>query len=275
MWQARNMRRFRQVDVFGSAPLLGNPVAVVLDAEGLTDEQMQQIARWTNLSETTFVEPATTAQAHYRVRIFTPGEELPFAGHPTLGTCHAWLEAGGSAEGDVIQECAAGLIRIRRAEVLAFAAPPLVRGGPLTPQELERVARALRIAPGSIADSAWVDNGPGWVAVRLATRAEVLDMSPVDLDGLFIGVVSVDDEGVEVRAFFTANGVCCEDPVTGSLNASVAPWLVGSGVLEYPYVAHQGRMLGRDGRVHVSADADGVVWVGGSTSTVVSGHLSL
>lgn len=269
------MRRFQQVDVFGAGPLLGNPVAVVLDAEGLGDEQMQQIARWTNLSETTFVLPPTVPGADYRVRIFTPGEELPFAGHPTLGTCHAWLASGGVADGDVVQECGAGLVRIRRGDRLAFAAPPLVRSGPLTAQQHRDVAHALRVAPDSIVDAAWVDNGPGWVAVRLASREDVLRVAPADLDGYFIGVVSVDADGVEVRAFFTANGVCCEDPVTGSLNASLGPWLVGSGVINYPYVAHQGRVLGRDGQVHLSRDDDGVVWVGGDTATVIEGQVTL
>ncbi len=269
------MRRFQQVDVFGSRPLLGNPVAVVLDGEGLGDEQMQRIARWTNLSETTFVLPPTVAGADYRVRIFTPGEELPFAGHPTLGTCHAWLAAGGEAGEVVVQQCGAGLVPIRRGQRLAFAAPPLIRSGPVVPADLARIARALGIEAQSIVDAAWVDNGPGWVAVRLPSRQAVRDLRPIHLDGLFIGAVAVDERGVEVRAFFTANGVCAEDPVTGSLNASLAPWLVASGVTELPYEARQGVMVGRDGRVFLSGDDQGQIWVAGDTATVVVGHLTV
>jgi predicted PhzF superfamily epimerase YddE/YHI9 len=268
------MRRFSQVDVFGAEPLLGNPVAVIHDAEGLSDAQMQTIARWTNLSETTFLLPPTQPAADYRVRIFTPDEELPFAGHPTLGTCHAWREATGSSAEVVVQECAAGLVHLRSREgLLAFAAPPLIRSGALDAAELGHVASALNLEPTQIEDAAWVDNGPGWVAVRLADAEAVADVRPGALDGYFIGVVGMGPDGLEVRAFFTANGVTTEDPVTGSLNASIAGWLVATGVLEYPYVARQGRMLGRDGRVHLSADADGTVWVAGNTVTVVAGEM--
>lgn len=268
------MRRFRQVDVFGHEPLLGNPVAVVLDAEGLGDQQMQTIARWTNLSETTFVLPPTDPAADYRVRIFTPGEELPFAGHPTLGTCHAWLEATGHEGAEVVQECPAGLVRIRRGRGLAFAAPPVIRSGAVSESDLVRIGRALNIPPTAIQDAAWVDNGPGWVAVRLSSPADVLNVRPSDLDGFFIGVVAAGPNALEVRAFFTANGVCAEDPVTGSLNASLAPWLTSTGVVSFPYEARQGQVLGRDGRVHLSIDEQGTVWVEGATHTVITGELN-
>lgn len=260
------MRAFRQVDVFGAQPYLGNPVAVVLDAEGLTEEQMQRIARWTNLSETTFVLPST--KADYKVRIFTPGEELPFAGHPTLGTCHAWLEVSGHAGDEVVQECAAGLVRIRRGEQLAFQAPPLVRSGPVA--EADRVLAALGVSEAL--DVQWVDNGPGWVAVLLPDADAVLSLKPADLDGFFIGAVGPGDGYLEVRAFFSADGVCLEDPVTGSLNASVAGWLADAGVVRFPYEARQGRAIGRDGRVFVDRDSDGV-WVAGATVTCVEGWL--
>ena len=225
--------------MFGGEPCSGNPVAVVLDAHGLSTAEMQRFARWTNLSETTFVLPPEDAGADYRVRIFTPALELPFAGHPMLGTCHAWLEAGGEARDpeEVVQECGAGLVRIRREEDrLAFAAPPLVRSGPASEQEVERVAAAL-------------------------------------------GVVGFHPEGgeaaIELRAFFSINGVTAEDPVTGSLNASVAQWLIGSGQLTAPYVATQGSAIGRDGRIHISQDEDGTIWVGGRTETVISGSVEL
>jgi PhzF family phenazine biosynthesis protein len=272
--------QFRQVDVFTDTPYLGNPVAVVLGADGLSTEQMQLFARWTNLSETTFVLTPRASGADYRVRIFTPTGELPFAGHPTLGTCHAWLEAGGrpAHPGAIGQECRAGLVMVRPGEAgLAFAAPPLVRSGPVEDAVTERVARALNIARADIVDIAWADNGPGWVAVLLASAEAVLAVKPgvVDLD---IGVVGPHPSGspaaLEVRAFSPQiSGV--EDPVTGSLNASVGQWLLGSGRVTAPYVASQGTALGRRGRVHVSRDADGQVWVGGGTITCVSGTVDL
>jgi PhzF family phenazine biosynthesis protein len=272
--------QFRQVDVFTDTPYLGNPVAVVLGADGLSTEQMQLFARWTNLSETTFVLTPRASGADYRVRIFTPTGELPFAGHPTLGTCHAWLEAGGrpAHPGAIGQECQAGLIMVRPGEAgLAFAAPPLVRSGPVEDAVTERVARALNIARADIVNIAWADNGPGWVAVLLASAEAVLAVKPgvVDLD---IGVVGLypsgSPEALEVRAFSPQiSGI--EDPVTGSLNASVGQWLLGSGRVTAPYVASQGTALGRRGRVHVSRDADGQVWVGGGTITCVSGTVEL
>jgi PhzF family phenazine biosynthesis protein len=274
--------QFRQVDVFTDTPYLGNPVAVVLGADGLSTERMQLFARWTNLSETTFVLTPRASGADYRVRIFTPTGELPFAGHPTLGTCHAWLEAGGRPAdpgGDVVQECKAGLVTVSPVldGGLAFAAPPLVRSGPVEDAVTERVARALNIARADIVDIAWADNGPGWVAVLLASAEAVLALRPglVDLD---IGVVgpypSGSPEAIEVRAF-SPQVTTVEDPVTGSLNASVGEWLLESGRVTAPYVASQGTALGRRGRVHVSRGADGQVWVGGGTITCVSGTVEL
>ena len=274
-------RPFRQVDVFTEVPYRGNPVAVVLDGTGIDDEGMQQIARWTNLSETTFVLPPTDAAADYRVRIFTPVTELPFAGHPTLGTCHAWLQGGGQPAGDgvVVQECAAGLIQIRRSDGgLAFAAPPLRRSGPVEDALVARIADDLGIDVADIVDSQWVDNGPGWVAVLLQDVERVLSVRPV-LSTLDIGIVALHPEGadaaIEVRAFFPKDGVAVEDPVTGSLNASLAQWLLSTGRLQAPYTAAQGTALGRAGRVRVSQDADGTVWIGGGTVTCVDGTIDI
>ncbi|SKC65860.1 PhzF family phenazine biosynthesis protein [Krasilnikoviella flava] len=279
---------FRQVDVFATGPLTGNPVAVVHDADDLDDAQMAAFARWTNLSETTFLLRPTDPGADYRLRIWTPGGELPFAGHPTLGTAHAWLEAGGtprSAE-RVVQECGVGLVTVRRGTGddgtarLAFAAPPLRRSGPVGPEDLARIARGLRVRVADIADAAWVDNGPGWVAARLDDAAAVLAVEP-DLPAfgdLKIGVVGPyapgeSDAAVEVRAFVPDIGVA-EDPVTGSLNAGLGQWLAG-GFLPASYVASQGTALGRRGRVHVSLDADGEVWVAGAAVTTVAGTVTL
>lgn len=274
-------RPFVQVDVFGDGPMLGNPVAVVLDGAGLDDDAMRLLARWTNLSETTFVLPASSADADYRLRIFTPVAELPFAGHPTLGTCHAWLEQGGRPAGAdvIVQECAAGLIPIRRTDSgLAFSAPPLVRSGPVEPALVTRIAAMLGIDAAEIVDSQWVDNGPGWVAVLLADAQAVLDLRPgtVDIDVGVVGAHEADhDASFEVRAFFPVDGATREDPVTGSLNASLAGWLLSSGRATAPYTAAQGTALGRRGRVHVSVDSDGAVWVAGATSTVIAGTLEL
>jgi PhzF family phenazine biosynthesis protein len=274
-------RRFSQVDVFASAPFGGNPVAVVLDADGLSTSDMQQFANWMNLSETTFVLPPSSAQADYRVRIFTPSQELPFAGHPTLGTCHAWLEAGGTpaTPGICVQECGAGLVQVRQDPAgLAFAAPPLVRSGPVEEPLAERIAGFLGIPRADIVDVAWADNGPGWVAVLLASAEAVLAVRPGMTD-LNVGVAGPYPAGspaaIEVRAFFPNGGAVWEDPVTGSLNASLAQWLVSTGRASAPYVASQGTALGRAGRVHISTDADGQVWVGGATVTRVAGHAEL
>jgi PhzF family phenazine biosynthesis protein len=275
------MRQFRQVDVFTAVPYRGNPLAVVVDADGLGDEQMRRFANWTNLSETTFLLPPRDPGADYRVRIFTPSGELPFAGHPTLGTCHTWLETGGEprSPGQIVQECQAGLIRIRQDSAgLAFAAPPLVRGGPVAEDTAAHIAAVLGIGRDEIADLQWADNGPGWVGVLLASADAVLAVRPgaTDLD---IGIVGPYPAGspaaFEVRAFVPKAGATDEDPVTGSLNASLAQWLLGTGRAAAPYVASQGTVLGRQGRVHVSQDDDGTVWVGGSTVTCVTGEVAL
>lgn len=272
-------RDFQQVDVFATTPYHGNPVAVVLDGADLATEQMQRFANWMNLSETTFVLPPTVAEADYRVRIFTPLAELPFAGHPTLGTCHAWLSTHDTAADVIVQECAAGLIRVRRGQgPLAFAAPPTVRSGPVDEPFVERIAAVLNLDRAAIIAAQWVDNGPGWVAVMLASAAEVLALRPgfVDFD---LGVVGPyppgSPEAFELRAFFPKDGTTVEDPVTGSLNASVAQWLVATGQAQTPYLASQGTVLGRRGRIYINADPDGQIWVGGGTVTCVSGHAEL
>lgn len=286
---------FRQVNVFSAEPTGGNPVAVVHDADGLTDDQMAAFARWTNLSETTYLLAPTGAGrdggADYRVRIWTPGGELPFAGHPTLGTAHAWLEAGGVPAGqDVVQECGVGLVRLRRDAVgdahrLAFAAPPLIRSGAVDDADLARIARSLRIDVSDVVRSAWVDNGPGWVAVQLRDADAVLALAPdlVVMGDLKLGVVGeygvgvvgeypAGEPAVEVRAFVPSMGVG-EDPVTGSLNAGLGQWLAGD-VLPPAYVASQGTALGRAGRVHVEKRPDGAVWVGGDTVTTIAGQVA-
>jgi PhzF family phenazine biosynthesis protein len=274
-------RDFRQVDVFTTEPYRGNPVAVVLGAEGLSDEAMQRFAHWTNLSETTFVLSPSAAGADYRVRIFTPVAELPFAGHPTLGTCHAWLEAGGTprTEGEIVQECAAGLVSIRRTpDGLGFAAPPLIRSGPVDEDELAHVAETINLDRGAIVAAEWADNGPGWVALLLESAEAVLAVKPglVDHDVGLVGPHSGGaDTAFELRAFFPKDGATIEDPVTGSLNASVAQWLLGTGQASAPYVAAQGTALGRAGRVHISADEDGGVWVAGGTVTCVRGTVEI
>jgi PhzF family phenazine biosynthesis protein len=274
------VRPFSQVDVFADAPYLGNPVAVVLDGEGLSAEQMQRFAVWTNLSETTFVLPPTTPAADYALRIFTPSTELPFAGHPTLGSCHAWLSATGTDKDRIVQECSAGAIPIRRnGDVLSFAAPPLVRSGPVDESLLMEVAAALRIERADIIDAQWADNGPGWVAVLLADADAVLALRPANAGSLYIGAVGAYPPGAptafEVRAFFPKEGGTAEDPVTGSLNASLAEWLLRTDRARAPYVASQGSALGRKGRVHISVDDDGTLWVGGRTVTCVSGAVTL
>jgi PhzF family phenazine biosynthesis protein len=274
-------RGFEQVDVFTTSRYAGNPVAVVLDGTGLSTEEMQRFAHWTNLSETTFVLPATSEDADYRVRIFTPTLELPFAGHPTLGTCHAWLAAGGRPRRDevIVQECAAGPIAVRRTEDgLAFAAPPQVRSGPVEDDLVDRLSRMLGIEREAIVDTQWVDNGPGWVAVLLDRPETVLALTP-RFEDLDVGVVAPyppgSPEAFEVRAFFPKDGALVEDPVTGSLNASLAQWLLGTGRASAPYVARQGTALGRSGRIHVSRDADGTIWVGGGTVTCISGEVEI
>jgi predicted PhzF superfamily epimerase YddE/YHI9 len=260
-----------QVDVFTDEPYRGNPVAVVLDAEDLTTEAMQRFANWTNLSETTFVLPSE--QADYKVRIFTPERELPFAGHPTLGTCHAWLESRGEAKETIVQECGAGLVPIRRGERLAFAAPPRFRSGPVDEPEIQHAAEVLNLAREEIVDAAWCANGPEWMAVLLRDADAVVALKPgfVDFD---LGVVGRSDTGWELRALYPYNGATVEDPVTGSLNAAVAQWLLETGRANAPYVAHQGTALGRAGRIHVD-EADGEVWIGGGTVTCIRGTVDM
>ena len=272
---------FTQVDVFTAVPLRGNPLAVVHGADALSDAQMQAFARWTNLSETSFLLAPRDGGADYRVRIFTPERELPFAGHPTLGSCHAWLAAGGMPRGEhVVQECGVGLVRIRRDGTrLAFAAPPLRRSGAVEPAVLAQIARSLRIAPEAIVGSQWVDNGPGWVAVMLASREELLAIEPdyVAMRGLHVGAVAPWPGGeaqFEVRAVIPSGDSGYEDPVTGSLNASLAQWLIGSGQAPAHYVASQGTVLGRAGRVHVD-QVGSDIWIGGDCVPCVQGMVTL
>jgi len=287
-------RPFKQVDVFTAVPYRGNPLAVVLDGTGLSEAEMQHFTNWTDLSEATFLLPPTQPEADYQVRIFCPGRELPFAGHPTLGSCHAWLEAGGRPRGEhVVQECGIGLVKLRRdpdARRLAFAAPRLRRGGPLDESEVGLIARGLGVARADIVDHAWCDNGPNWRGVLLKSADQVLALQPDAsvLAGLDVGVVGPrgkvgvvgahapgEDIAFEVRAFFPGNNGMAEDPVTGSLNAALAHWLIGAGLAPSRYVASQGTALGRAGRVHVERDGDGATWIGGDAVTCVEGQVRL
>lgn len=274
-------RRFQQLDVFGTGRYSGNPLAVVVDGDGLSTDEMLRFANWTNLSETTFLLPPTDASADYRVRIFTTTGELPFAGHPTLGSCQAWLDHGGrpAVDGVVVQECGVGLVEIRsEGERLAFAAPALIRSGPV---DSDLWARLAVVLGGEPVDAAWVDNGPGWVAAELESAATVLALEPDfgDTLDLKLGVVGRadpgDDHDVEIRAFFPGAVAMQEDPVTGSLNASVAQWLMSRDVGLTSYVARQGTVLGRDGRVHLDRDADGMIWVGGGAVAAITGMIEL
>lgn len=277
------MRRFpfRQVDVFSAEPHRGNPLAVVHDATGLDDAAMAAFARWTNLSETVFLLPPEDPGADYRLRIFTPGGELPFAGHPTLGACYSWLAAGGRPRqaGCVIQECGAGLVKVReQAGVLAFAAPPLLRTGPVAEDDLAVLLPALGLSRGELAAHQWVDNGPGWCALLLHSVAALRALAPdwVALGDYRVGVAAplpaAEAGDLEVRAFVPGVGVP-EDPVTGSLNAGLAQWLVGEGRLPPVYRARQGRSLGRDGWVELSHETD-ALWVGGQVVEVVAGTVA-
>lgn len=289
-------RPFKQIDVFTAVPYRGNPLAVVLDGTGLAAEEMQHFTNWTNLSEATFLLPPTQPTADYRVRIFCPGRELPFAGHPTLGSCHAWLQAGGQPRAaHVVQECGVGLVQIRRQQEggqqqLAFAAPPLIQGGPLPEADVILIARGLGIARSDILHHAWCDNGPKWRGVMLQSAEQVLSLKPdgAVLAGLDIGVVGPrgrvgavgpraagDDCAFEVRAFFPGNNGIAEDPVTGSLNAALAQWLIGAGLAPERYIASQGPALGRAGRVYVEREASGQVWVGGASCTCIDGTVLL
>lgn len=273
-------RPYLQLDVFGLTPFAGNPLAVVGEADGLSEAQMAGFARWTNLSETTFLLAPTDARADYRVRIFTPEEELPFAGHPTLGSAAAWLSLGGVArDARIIQECGAGLVAIRREEDrLWFAAPPLRRRGDVAPEALATLLDGLGLAAAEIVAANWVDNGPGWVALLLASHERLLAVraDPARLDGWRIGLAAAcpeDGLALEVRALLPGSAVA-EDPVTGSLNAGLGQWLIAAGLAPDRYVACQGRVLGRNGRVHVRREA-GEVWVGGATTPGIEGRVTL
>lgn len=271
---------FRQVDVFSAQAHRGNPVAVVHDADGLSDAQMANFARWTNLSETTFLLQPTDSSADYRLRIFTPGGELPFAGHPTLGSCHAWLEAGGApcSKEYIIQECGVGQVRVRSLhDQLCFAAPAPLRTGPLEPGLLAKLIGALAIPESSVLGHQWVDNGPGWCALLLDSAARVMQVRPdfTALGTSCLGLVGAQeaeaDSDFEVRAFVPALGVP-EDPVTGSLNASIAQWLIAEEIAPANYVAAQGTVVGRSGRVHIRSEGESI-WVGGDTRTSIHGEV--
>jgi PhzF family phenazine biosynthesis protein len=275
---------FKQIDVFSKHTLLGNLLAVVLRADELSDARMAAFARWTNLSETTFVLEPVDPRADYRVRIFTTTQELPFAGHPTLGSCHAWLESGGQPKGEeIIQECGIGLVRIRRQGTqLGFTAPPLLRSEAVEAPLLERIRSGMGLSDGAILEARWVDNGAGWLALRLADRTTVLALQPdyAELAGLAIGVFAPwepqrdgDDAQFEVRAFIAGDGMP-EDPVTGSLNAGIAQWLLGAGLAPDTYVVSQGTAMGRQGRVHVERVGDDI-WIGGEAVTCIDGTLEL
>ncbi|UZE21886.1 PhzF family phenazine biosynthesis protein [Pseudomonas sp. B21-056] len=275
---------FKQLDVFSDVPLKGNPLAVVLGADGLGDEQMVAFANWTNLSETTFLLTPRHPEADYRVRIFTTSTELPFAGHPTLGSCHAWLEAGGVPKGrEIVQECGVGLVRIRRSERgLAFLAPPLLKSGPLEADVLERVRSGLRLPAEAIVDAQWVDNGAGWLALMLKDRQQVLTLKPDyrQLLDLAVGVIAPWDPAVdgaeaqfEVRGFIAGDGMP-EDPATGSLNAGLAQWMLGKGLAPSSYLVSQGLTMGRAGRIQVEQVGEDV-WIGGAVVTCINGSLSL
>jgi PhzF family phenazine biosynthesis protein len=279
---------FRQVDVFSAMPYKGNPLAVVADADGLSDAQMRAIANWTNLSETTFLLRPADPAADYRVRIFTPESELPFAGHPTLGSCQVWLGLGNTprnatnAPDEVIQECGVGLVRIKRdGPRLAFAAPPLQRTGPVAPDLVARIARAIGVSADAIKAAQWTDNGPGWVSAMLGTRTELLAVhfDPSLLPDTKLGLVAPwdrtrdgDEAQFEVRAFVGRRGI--EDPVTGSLNAGLAQWLIGAGLAAPSYVAAQGTTLGRAGRVHVAKAGDDI-WIGGEVVVCIAGIITV
>jgi PhzF family phenazine biosynthesis protein len=276
-------RRFSQVDVFSEDAFQGNPVAVVIDGDGLTTEEMARLARWTNLSETTFLSTPTSPAADYRVRIFTPATELPFAGHPTLGSAHAWLASGGvpSKNGVIVQEGGTGVVTIRHEhDGLAFAAPPVKRSGPLDDSYLAAAIDALGIEHDSITGHQWVDNGTGWAAIALKSAEEVLALKPdfSRFSSAILGVVGAYPEGAaadfEVRAFPIGRGLA-EDPVTGSLNAGLAQWLIRTRRSRASYVAAQGSALKRNGLIRIDSDSDGTVWVGGATRTLIAGTVTI
>ncbi len=311
-------RPFKQVDVFTSAAYLGNPVAVVLDGTGLSDASMQRFARWTQLSETTFVLPpspeAKAQGADYKLRIFTPGGELPFAGHPTLGSASAWLKAGGQTQqpGVLVQECGVGLVRLEMREGRWAFAAPSVQMRSMPEATLPALLKALGLQANQVMDSQILNNGPEWWAFLLDEVETLRNLAPDHLAlkqlGVKVGVaaktgqeniaspllisrsnresrafagkslrnVATDkpDAQLEVRAFAAAIGIT-EDPVTGSLNASLSQWLIDSGAMPTDYVASQGIALGREGRVHIQQDSQGQVWVGGDTVICIEGHVAL
>jgi PhzF family phenazine biosynthesis protein len=275
-------RPFMSVDVFTAERYRGNPLAVVLDGRGLTTDEMQRFATWTNLSETAFVVPVTDSSADYRVRIFSTEAEMVFAGHPTLGTCAAWLASGGVARDprQIIQECGVGLVAVRvdTNGRLAFLAPPLLRSGPLDVDLVDQVLADLRVDSAEVIDSAWVDNGSGWIGVRLADADRVLAVRPATVSAKIgiIGAYPPDaPTAFEVRAFAPRGGRTLEDPVTGSLNAGLAQWAIGSGFVTPPYTVSQGTICGRAGRLHIDTDDEGRIWVGGDVVTCAAGHVDL
>ncbi|MFL6125001.1 PhzF family phenazine biosynthesis protein [Actinophytocola sp.] len=276
-------RAFTQVDVFSTTPYLGNPVAVVLDGTELTEQDMRRLARWTNLSETTFVLPPTTTAADYRLRIFNPGGELPFAGHPTLGSARAWLDDGGEPRhaDRVVQECGAGLVTVRRSgEILSFAAPPVIRDGALDDEHVDQIVTAFGIEHDQVIAHQWVDNGPGWSVVQLATAEEVLAIEPdlARIPTAMVGAIGAYPEGseyaFEMRTFAPGAGVP-EDPVCGSMHASVAQWLTTTGAVPTTYRVSQGTRVGRAGTVEITTDPDGTIWVGGATVGYIRGTITL
>lgn len=270
---------FRQVDVFSRGAFTGNPVAIVHDADDVSTEEMRAITRWTNLSEAAFLLQPLQRSADYRLRIFEPKIELPFAGHPTLGACAAWLDAGGVPQqpGIVVQECGAGLIKIRITDAgLAFAAPPMIRHEPVDTDTLTRAMRLLGLTANDVVTSHWIDNGPGWMGLQLTDAQRVLDIPmPTEAAEHFdVGVVGLyptaSNAAIEVRAFFNdPNGSIREDPVTGSLNASIAQWMLGNGTLTAPYLAHQ-----TSGHATVE-QFDGQIWIGGTADVRITGTIAL
>ncbi|MFJ1747743.1 PhzF family phenazine biosynthesis protein [Streptomyces sp. NPDC088116] len=276
-------RAFVQVDVFSTSPYLGNPVAVVLDGADVTDEEMQRVARWTNLSETTFVLPPTVPEADYRLRIFTPQSELPFAGHPTLGSARAWLDGGGVPRhaDRIVQQCGAGLVTVRRGDgVLSFAAPPLVRDGALDDAYLKRIVAAFGMDHDRVLAHQWVDNGPGWAVLQLPTAYEVLALEPdlALIPDAMVGAIGAHPTGsrhdFEMRTFAPRCGVA-EDPACGSMNAAVGQWLTTTGTAPCAYRVSQGARLGRAATIEISTDPDGAVWVSGATTVCIRGTIAL
>lgn len=277
------MRPFSQVDVFATGAVSGNPVAVVHDAEGLSDSQMHAFAKWTNLSETTFLFQPTQSGADYRVRIFTPEKELPFAGHPTLGTAHAWEKRGGSPKknGEIVQECGIGLVSLKRIQgKLAFQAPELIRSGPVEEDTLYHICSSLKVPPDTVQHANWIDNGPGWLGLVLQSADQVLSLRPnfAALGDLTVGVMGPYGVGgpadFEVRAFVPTMGVP-EDPVTGSLNAGLAKWLIPAQLVPETYTVRQGTALGRQGRINVYTESDKSIWIAGGNNTLVSGTVDI